>query len=121
MAGEKRVTIVNLTGHPLRLGSQGNNLRFRSGAKVRLDTRHHVIEKVIVETEDGTVTVPILGLSPGVEDDAVPEPEDGVLYVVSGLVAGRVKRHDVVSPAQIHREDGRVMYARALLRYTDAD
>lgn len=115
---ERRVVrIVNLTGHPLRLGTETSNLRFRSGGKVRLDTHYRVDERVVVESEDGSISVPILRITPG-RDDEIPDPEDGVLYVVSGLVGGRVGRADVVSPAQVHKdENGRVKFARALLRY----
>lgn len=118
MTIERRVvTVVNLTGHPLRLGTEANNLRFRSTGRIRLDTHYRVEERVIVQSEDGTVTVPILNITPG-KDDEVPPPEDNVLYVVSGLVGGRVRRPDVVSPAQLHKdENGRTRFARALLRY----
>jgi len=118
MSNERRVVrIVNLTDHPLRLGTEANNLRFRSSGKIRLDTHYRVDERVVVESEDGTVTVPILTLTPG-DDDPVPDPEDGVLYVVSGLVAGRVRRADVVSPARQYKdENGKIRFASALLRY----
>src|SRR5262245_32010688 len=118
MASEKRVKVVNLTGHPLRLGNQAHNLRFHSSGRIRLDTHYAETERIVVESEDGTITVPLLKLLNG-EDDAVPEPQEGTLYVVSGLVAGRVKRPDIVAPARLHREEGRVLYARALLQYGD--
>lgn len=116
MAAVRRVTVVNLTGHPLRLGNQAHNLRFRSSGRISLDTQYAETERVTVESEDGTITVPLLKLLSG-DDDALPEPQEGVLYVVSGLVAGRVKRPDIVAPARLHRESGRVLYARALLRH----
>lgn len=109
--------IVNLTGHPLVLGSARNNVRYRSEGRLRLDT-HYGEEDLLVLDDSGRVTVPLLILLNGEHSRELPEPQDNTLYVVSGLVAGRVKRPDVVAPARIHREGGKAMYARALLRYT---
>jgi len=116
MASDRRTQIINLTGHSLVLGNQAHNLKFRSEGKIRLDTQYEEEQRITVVSDEGTITVPLLKLLSG-EDDAVPEPQDGVLYVVSGLVAGRIKRPDVVAPARLHREEGRVIYARALLQY----
>jgi|SRR5215469_9785657 len=119
MAIERRVvTVVNMTGHPLRLGTETNNLRFRSESKgIKLDTHYRVDERVMVESEDGIVTVPILSLTPG-RAAPVPDPQENVIYVVSGLVASRVRRPDILSPARQFKDDnGRVRFASALLRY----
>lgn len=108
--------IVNLTGHPLVLGSEGNHITFPSRGRVRVDARYDVTDHVTF-TQDGiTVTVPILTTGNGTVF-SLPEPTDGTLIVVSGLVAGRVRRRDVVSPARLHKIDNKVQYARALMRY----
>ena len=114
--------IVNLTGHPLVMGAEKTNVRYGSRGRVRLDTRYVEVETVNLQDESGKetgVSVPILELANG-ETTSLPNPVEGILYVVSGLVAGRIKRPDVVAPARLHKTDGRTEYARALLRYRRA-
>jgi len=116
----RTVTIVNLTGHPLVLGTDGNNVTYPSQGRVRLDTRYELAENVQLLDANGEpteVTIPVLCLNNGATTP-IPAPRDNVIYVVSGLVAGRVKRADVVSPARLHRVKEKVQYARAVLRYT---
>jgi hypothetical protein len=109
------VTIVNLTGHRLLLGpSDTRQVSFASEGRVRLDGRYEEVDKL--ELDDGIV-VPLLGMRNGVAQ-SLPRTKKNVLYVVSGLVANRVKRPDVVAPARLHKVGGRTEYARALLRYT---
>lgn len=114
---DKRVDIVNMTGHALTLGSPRYSVRFKSEGRVRLDTRFEEVERVVVNGIDGdTFEVPLLEVLNG-DYSKVPRPKEGTIYVVSGIVAGRLKRPDVLAPARLHRENGKVMYARALLRY----
>lgn len=115
---DKRVRIVNLTGHPLVLGSNAYSVRFKSEGRMRLDTRYEQVDTLVVDGVDGdTFNMPLLKVLNG-DYSGVPKEREGTLYVVSGLVAGRLKRPDIVAPARLHRENGRVQYARALLRYT---
>jgi hypothetical protein len=80
---------------------------------VRVEANY--IQDEIIEIGNG-VRIPILRTSNG-DTFSLPEPEEGRLIVVSGLVAGRVRRPDVLAPAQLSRQDGQVQYARALMRY----
>lgn len=108
---------MNLTGHPLVLGRNARSLRkFRSEGRVRVSARYEEIGTV--RLGDG-VYIPVLELHNG-EVYSLPEPQEGVIYVVSGLVAGRIRREDVMGPAKLSRTtDGRVEYARALMRYPE--
>lgn len=94
--------IVNLTPHTVRL----NDGRWYppSGQVARVAASHVDAGSVegipLYQTAFGDV----LGL---------PEPKDGVLYVVSGMVAAAAKRQDVVAPATGHpaaiRKDGQTV------------
>jgi hypothetical protein len=50
----------------------------------------------------------------------LPDPADGVIYIVSGIVAGAVRRHDVASPATGHpltvRRDGLIVSVPGFVR-----
>lgn len=113
--------IVNLTGHQLVLGSEDDHVEYKSRGKVRLDTKYRTVQSVKLADENGILTrvdIPLLELANG-SIESLPLPLRGSLYVVSGLVAGRVRREDVVAPVRLQRGvDGKVSYARALLRYT---
>jgi hypothetical protein len=53
------------------------------------------------------------------EVTGLPDPQEGVIYVVSALVAGRVQRPDVYSPdtgPDAVRESGQVVAVRRLIR-----
>jgi len=108
--------LVNLTPHPITLISPtGEQLTVPpSGAVARVAERMESLGEVMVEG----VVVPVVKRSFG-EVDGLPEPEPGVLYVVSALVAEaawRVGRSDVVGLADFVRdEQGRVVGARALV------
>ena len=108
--------LVNLTPHPITLISpDGEQVMVPpSGTVARVAERMESLGEIVVEG----VVVPVVKRSFG-EVDGVPEPEPGVLYVVSALVAEaawRVGRSDVVGLADFVRdEQGRVVGARALV------
>jgi hypothetical protein len=108
--------LVNLTPHSITLISPtGEHVTVPpSGVVARVAERMESLGEVMV---DGVV-VPVVKRSFG-ELDGLPEPEPGVLYVVSALVAEaawRVGRSDVVGLADFVRdEQGRIVGARALV------
>ena len=108
--------LVNLTPHPIALISPtGEQVTVpSSGTVARVAERMESLGEVVVEG----VVVPVVKRSFG-ELEGLPEPEPGVLYVVSALVAEaawRVGRSDVVGLADFVRdEQGRVVGARALV------
>ena len=79
---------VNLTPHAISLNC-GTTFP-PSGIVARVSTRHTPFDG------DG-----IAELSFGEVAD-LPDPEEGTIYIVSGLVASAAKRADVVSPATGH-------------------
>lgn len=95
-------------------------MRLRADGKARVDSDMRMTERVFVRDRTGIVeqTVPILDVYQS-EVTGLPEAEDGVLYVVSGIVASHVVgRDDVVSPGRVERDPatGRARAARALIR-----
>lgn len=83
------MTIINLTPHIVRL-NDGREFP-PSGTVARVDSWHtEPDERGVCRVEYGAVT-------------GVPGPVADTLYIVSGLVAGRLPdREDVVSPATGH-------------------
>jgi hypothetical protein len=63
------------------------------------------------------LSIPILALQER-RIIGLPEPEEGVLLIVSGIVATAAQREDVVAPSRINREEGtgRVKDCKALIR-----
>jgi len=99
---------INLTPHVIRL-NDGREFP-PSEVPARVDSKHSPFN------EDGLCRVEfgkIYGL---------PEPEEGVCYIVSGMVAtaARTYRSDVVSPATGHpdcvRKDGQVWSVPGFVR-----
>lgn len=103
---QHRITLFDITGeHHVHVDPSANTARVNSEMKTD--------EYIVV---DG-IQIPIISVS-NRQILNLPEPEDGVLYVVSGLVASEAHRPDVVSPSRIVRDpfNGNTRGARALLR-----
>jgi len=103
--------IVNCTPHPITLiTSSGTNTLPPSGICPRVEESFISIAEVdgveIVESDRGSV-------------QGLPEAQDGVLFVVSRMVAdaiGSETRDDLVSPGELIRDDqGRVIGCRNLV------
>ncbi len=100
---------VNLTPHRLVV-VDGPTIE-PSGEIARVDASHVVIDHV-----DG---VNIFAVHFG-DVVGMPVAQDGVVFVVSALVAMRVRRPDVMSPGQLVRDSqGRVIGCEGLIRHTD--
>lgn len=99
---------INLTPHAVSVLSNGEWVKIPSTGLARVAS---VVEDVrifagvrIVKTRYGEVT-------------GLPEPEEGVLYIVSGMVLSALagSRSDVVGPTLYNRdENGQVIGAAAL-------
>jgi len=81
---------VNLTPHAINLND--GRVFPPSGVVARVSSTHTPFD------ENG-----VASLTFG-EVQGLPEPQDGVLLIVSALVASAAKRPDVVSPASGHPE-----------------
>lgn len=101
----------NYTGHPLTI-TQGNRsvkLRPLGRAKINSDVEEHGSIQF-----DG-LSIPLLHLKERTILN-LPDPEPGVVYIVSGIVATAAQREDVVAPSRVVREGrGRVTECRALV------
>lgn len=109
---ENTMNIVNLTPHSISLADEAGNIvdTFApSGKVVRMATSQEVVGEAVAG-------VPLRRTVFG-EVSGLPEPQEGVLYLVSSLIAQRVQRADVVSPdtgPTAVRKDGQVVAVRAL-------
>lgn len=103
------MALVNLCPHPI-------NVRLPSGETIEIPPSG-IVARVASRpgAEDGDADgVPCFGVVSFGEVENLPEPQDGVTFIVSGLVAGRVSRRDVVSPGtgpndKAIRKDGAIV------------
>lgn len=101
----------NYTGHPLTITVGNKSIRLKSLGRARIDSG--VEEKDSIEVEG--LKVPLLLLQER-RIINLPDPVEGVMYVVSGIVATAAQRDDVVAPSRVLRESkGRVTECRALI------
>lgn len=97
----RKVELRNLTGHHIVYENDvGDTLFLRSKGKARIDSKMDTEEVVVMR---GTA-IPLLSVQEKKVVD-LPEPQEGVLYVVSGLVGSFVggDRGDVVVPSRVRR------------------
>lgn len=104
--------IVNLTPHTITLVTESGNIVVDpSGtlARVRATTVR------IGEVDVNGIKVPLTSTRYS-NVEGLPAPEEGTLYIVSSLVAGRVtERDDVVIPNESVRDDkGRIIGCKSL-------
>lgn len=99
------MNIVNLTPHVIRL-NDGREFE-PSGIVARVSSSYTTFIDDVAHVVFGEIT-------------GLPAPEDGTLYVASGMVAAAAQRTDVVSPATGHpecrRENGNVISVPGFIR-----
>ena len=104
------MAIINLTPHiiDVRDGETSRDLP-PSGIVARVAT---------VRVLDGEIDgIPVYRVTFGVVTGLPDHPTDGVIYVVSGMVAAAAPRADVFSPGDLVRDDkGVVVGCRGLTR-----
>lgn len=103
--------IVNLTPHAINFVKEGGEIVRTvepSGIIARLTTENVKIGEV----DD----IPVTDIRYG-EIEGLPDPKEGVIYVVSSLVAQRCVREDVFIPNDSVRDDkGRIIGCKSLGR-----
>lgn len=106
--------IVNLTPHPLTLVGNNGTLNVpASGQVARLAVTRQMLAPVVIDGVELPVSHPVLGAIVG-----LPDPQTGVLLVVSALVAEAAQRMDVMSPGELLRdENGVIIGAKGLCSY----
>jgi hypothetical protein len=107
--------IVNLMQHPLVIqGKDGTRMTWESDGVARVGSTPGAVEEV----EGVSFAAPtVYG-----EIEGLPAPKEGVIFVVSMLVASRAQRPDVVSPGTgpndgCVREGGQVVAVTRLIRH----
>lgn len=104
------ITVMNLTPHTVNIVTESGIIDYpASGRIARVSARTQVIGKL--------GNIPITRTVYG-EVEGLPEPEEGVIYIVSSLVAQRVpERTDVFVPSESVRDDqGRIIGCKSLGR-----
>jgi hypothetical protein len=93
--------LVNLTPHALTLvTASGTPITFQASGKIaRLKVIRQIQPQIGVDGEVYDVITPTLG-----DIDGLPEPVEGIIYVVSSMVAEKAKRADVLSPGELIRD-----------------
>jgi hypothetical protein len=110
-------TLVNLTPHPLTISTAaGSVIKLpKSELPARLAVTRHRLNDVTLDTGE-TLEVNISQLG---EIENLPEPQEGVILVVSALVADAAKRGDVMSPGELLRDgEGNIVGAKGLCAYS---
>lgn len=102
---------INLTPHPINIHNADGDLVTTvapSGTVARVSQ-----SDTVVDTVDG---VDILAVTYG-DLDGLPDPVDGTMYIVSGMVRAATDRADVLSPGPLIRNDaGQPIGCRGLVR-----
>ena len=118
----KKTKIVNLTPHSINLVTEGGTLTIPpSGTVARVSS----VQQVVREIEVDGVKIPVVETQFG-QVEGLPEPQEGVLFVVSSLVAQAVTREDVVSPntaptplGAVRDDDGRITGIKSLQSFNN--
>lgn len=107
--------IINLTPHAITIRARGKETVIPpSGDVARVSSTPGTVLDVDW-LPCPVATAPVWGSVEG-----LPDPQPGVLFLVSGLVAAHVSRHDVVSPGTgpndgAIREDGKIVAVTRLV------
>lgn len=110
----ERFRVVNVTGHPVHITDGVAVARLDSEGRARV---HHIDILRDHLFVDG-MTIPLLDVKEQ-KVYGLPNEQEGVIYVVSGIVqaiATQQGRTDVVSPGRFLRDGKDVKGARAFIR-----
>lgn len=89
--------IVNLTKNEISIIGNYKQVIYRIPASARGDEATVHFEREIVRRWKGII--PLVRITPDlIRVEGLPEPEEGVLYITSSVIAQHVRRPDVVSP-----------------------
>ena len=86
--------VINLTPHNIAVHINGQIINFPSEGVARVSTFETEIGAV---TLDSGITIPIKKTEYGKVEN-LPEPQQGVMYIVSMLVSQQAKRNDLITP-----------------------
>jgi hypothetical protein len=117
------MNFINLTPHEVVISNPYLTLSFKpSGTVTRVDMQY---EKQLLDfevTEGIKISVPVQ-VSPKAKVTNLPDPQEGVIYIVSSYVAQTVRRDDLVSPltdSTAERDsNGSVLSVKSFQTYSD--
>jgi len=118
-----RTKFINLCPHPIHLvGENGAVVTFaESGTVARVDIRK-TKKQVTVEVAEGVYLNMEVTEVEHAEVVGLPEPQEGVIYLVSSYVAQYTKRPDCICPntdsTAIKDENGKIIGVRGFLTFT---
>lgn len=115
---------VNLTPHPVVLANGTLNVTFSKDRSTPTARVEQIIEERMIECEVAPgmfVNMP-MNIVTRSEVYNLPEPEAGVVYIVSSMVATHVRRPDVISPITdsscVRDTGGRVISVKGFQTFT---
>lgn len=112
---DREVQFVNLTGHDLVFDNTLRKVLVEGHHTTKLKVYSHtnIVDRLVYRG----VVIPLLESTEQRILD-LPDPQEGVIYVVSGIVAHAAQRDDIVCPSRMTRDEGsgRVISAKAVLR-----
>lgn len=94
--------VVNLTPHAITIRVHGGDITFPPSGKIA-----RIKEKNVAPTRSQIFGFPVAGKTAFEAVLDLPEPVEGTIFIVSGMVAAQVSRPDVFSPAT-GPEDGAI-------------
>lgn len=101
----KNINLLNCTPHPIKwMRDDGSEITIpASGVLPRVSSKEVVIDDMFVKTVYGDI-------------EGLPEPEEGVILIVSAMVRSASNRTDLCSPntgaSAIRDEAGRILAVR---------
>ena len=107
--------LVNLTPHTLNIQCEDGSIYTLEpcGEEARVD----VDFQPYLDISAGDLSIPTALAVTG-DLTGLPEPQDGVIYITSLVVAQLVRRDDVLSPGPLQRDEaGRVIGCKGLTRH----
>ena len=109
---EKKITLVNKTPHPVTLVLDDAKITLDPVLPIPRVSSHNVTTATYTISDENGIEHTIVREAPVFGEVVdLPEPQEGVLYIVSMLVAARAQnRTDLVSPGrQLRNEAGQVI------------
>lgn len=106
--------IINLTPHTIKVVDVNNQV-IREYPASGIVARAATIAEAVGEVDGIAVKHTAFG-----EVQGLPEPQDGVIYLVSMVVAQAVKRLDIIAPdtgPTAYRENGLIVGVRNFTQY----
>lgn len=103
--------VVNLTGHEVTLVQwDGKKAVIDDGGYLHVYNDTKFVENINL----GNVVIPLLEITEQELD--LPKEDSDTLFIVSGVVAAKLKKDNFVIPTRVVRERGVVVGCRALAR-----